>query len=205
MEIISKILGFPFLVYFCLFLLLAICGAISAYVYHLRKETKPRDKAIAFSAFMLLPVLIIVTIITVTCATKLASPWSIMVKSPNELIEIERITPDDQSNEEINKGDIIILYKYGCPDCGAIYSDLEHYLDENGATNIKYINANTEKGRELYNEYQIQWVPTAIYIYQTDGHSTNGQTVRLDEVSNGQTVLDTENLDILINAQKNGN
>lgn len=64
--------------------------------------------------------------------------------------------PDDTT------GSIIIVYKFDCNECKAIYKDLKTTLKDNN--NVYWIASTTELGKEIVEEYGITDVPSGIYV-----------------------------------------
>lgn len=61
-------------------------------------------------------------------------------------------------------GDIIILTKYGCPDCAAIKDDLFSYINKNDVKNVTFVSSQSAYGEKLVKHLSVQKVPCAIYV-----------------------------------------
>lgn len=81
-----------------------------------------------------------------------------------QIIETNSNTPKTQSLPDKKNGTIVILYKYGCEDCEAIYSKLEKTLDELEAKDVYYIASSTPDGKKMVEDGNIEFVPTAVYL-----------------------------------------
>lgn len=118
-----------------------------------------------------------------------------------EMAKTNQTTPhNDYSTPKA--GDIVVLYKFGCPDCEAIYTSANQaFTDEN--IHIKWVSAETSVGRQLCDKYNITWVPTGVYFRHTPlGNGADIVQEQIDTVQNKQTILNQKNVETLINAYK---
>ena len=79
--------------------------------------------------------------------------WKTM--SLGEVIAANEKTPVSQTLPNDRNGDIVILYKYDCPDCEAIYDRLNDAIRDTGAKDVYFIASSSETGRELIKEGDI--------------------------------------------------
>lgn len=129
--------------------------------------------------------------------------WKTM--SLGEVITANDKTPVSQTLPSDRNGDIIILYKYDCPDCEAIYDQLDDAIGDTGAKDVHFIASSSETGRELIEESNIQTVPTGIYLRHEALNNGAAITHIPLAISNGnETVLDTAALKRLVLLQSNG-
>ena len=106
-------------------------------------------------------------------------------------------------NKDELKGCIIIYYKFGCPDCEDIYTDLKNAL--NGHDKIYWVSTESTQGKELLKEYPVSDVPTGVYIRKNSYSSALKFTKKcLYTKTDGKTVLDTKGLNRLFELQKEG-
>ena len=107
-------------------------------------------------------------------------------------------TPDDLS------GAIIILYKFGCPDCEGIYPELKTELQ--GRNNVYFVPSGSKLGQKLIKTSGILEVPTGVYIRRkplANGAAQNNMilyTVNKD----GKPVLNKNALEHLLWLQEKG-
>ena len=114
-------------------------------------------------------------------------------------------TPVSQTLPSDRNGDIVILYKYNCPDCEAIYSQLDDAIRDTGAKDVHFIASSSETGRELIKEGDIPTAPTGIYLRHEALNNGSAITHIPLAMSNGnETVLDTAALKRLVLLQSNG-
>lgn len=71
---------------------------------------------------------------------------------------VESVLPDNLD------GGIIIYYRFGCPDCDAVYSDLSKQLENKN--NVYWVSTESEQGKTLLKAYPVNVVPSGIYIYR---------------------------------------
>lgn len=65
-------------------------------------------------------------------------------------------TPDNLS------GAIVILYKFGCPHCEAVYPGMMKKLE--GKKNVYFVPSDSKLGQKLVKQGKISQVPTGVYI-----------------------------------------
>lgn len=69
-------------------------------------------------------------------------------------------------SQKINKqdlsGSIIIYYRYGCPDCEAVFNSLEASLQD--ISDIYWVATRQKRGKQLLKEYPVTEVPSAVLI-----------------------------------------
>lgn len=114
-------------------------------------------------------------------------------KSENvaEIIRINNETPVNQTLPEERNGAIVILYRYGCPDCEAIYDDLQEAIDELGLKNVYYVASSSEYGQELVEEGDIRYVPTGVYLrHESLANGASITHIALASENGNETVLD---------------
>lgn len=129
--------------------------------------------------------------------------WKTM--SLGEVITANDKTPVSQTLPSDRNGDIVILYKYNCPDCEAIYDQLDDAIKNTGAKDVHFIASSSETGRELIKEGDIPTAPTGIYLRHEALNNGSAMTHIPLAASNGnETVLDTAALKRLVLLQSNG-
>ena len=62
-------------------------------------------------------------------------------------------------------GCIIVYYKFGCPDCEAIYNEVKETVDND--KKIYWVSSRSKKGKQLIKEHKITEVPTGVYVSST--------------------------------------
>lgn len=101
-------------------------------------------------------------------------------------------------------GAIVILYKFGCPDCEAIYPALKEKLQ--GNDNIYFVPSDSELGKKLIQDGHVQQVPTGVYIRKQPlaNGATQNNIVLYTADKNGKSVLNEKALDHLMLLQEQG-
>lgn len=115
-------------------------------------------------------------------------------KSENvaEIIRINNETPVSQTLPKERNGAIVILYRYGCPDCEAIYDDLHKTIDELGLKDVYYVASSSKYGQELVEEGDIRYVPTGVYLrHEALANGASVTHIQLASENGNETVLDT--------------
>ena len=102
-------------------------------------------------------------------------------------------TPKEDTLPKDLSGSIVIFYRFGCPDCEAIYPELNERLSE--VPDVYYVLSRSKQGEKLRESYPISSVPTAMYFSANKEHC---YTYELDKQKDGTTVLNTENLERLL-------
>lgn len=129
--------------------------------------------------------------------------WKAM--SLGEVIAANGKTPISQTLPSERNGSIVILYKYDCPDCEAIYGQLNDAIRDTDAKDVHFIASSSETGRELIEEGDIPTAPTGIYLRHEALNNGSAMTHIPLATSNGnETVLDTAALKRLVLLQSNG-
>lgn len=114
-------------------------------------------------------------------------------KSENvaEIIRINNETPVSQTLPKERNGAIVILYRYGCPDCEAIYDDLRESIDELDLKDVYYVASSSEYGQELVKEGDIRYVPTGVYLrHEALANGASITHIALASENGNETVLD---------------
>lgn len=129
--------------------------------------------------------------------------WKTM--SLGEVITANGKTPVSQTLPSDRNGDIVILYKYNCPDCEAIYGQLNDAIRDTGAKDVHFVASSSEAGRELIKEGDIPTVPTGIYLrHEALDNGAAITHIPLAASNGNETVLDTAALRRLVLLQNNG-
>lgn len=112
-------------------------------------------------------------------------------KNVAEIIRINNETPVSQTLPEERNGAIVILYRYGCTDCEAIYDDLREAIDELNLKDVYYMASSSEYGQELVEEGDIRYVPTGVYLrHEALANGASVTHIPLASEDGNETVLD---------------
>lgn len=115
-----------------------------------------------------------------------------------QLTPVASKTPDNLS------GSIIILYKFGCPDCEGIYPELKKKIE--GKDNIYFVPSGSKLGQKLVKDGKIEQVPTGVYIRKKAlANSAAQNNIVLYTIDkNEKPILNEKALDRLLLLQKQG-
>lgn len=124
--------------------------------------------------------------------------------SARSVIASNMYTPFEDKLPNDLTGSVIIYYKYGCPDCEAVYPALSKRLSD--TNNVYWISTEGDQGKLLLQLYPVDEVPSGIYIRNKDYNQsityTSKQLYTTDET--GNVVLDEDALDRLLYLQSEG-
>lgn len=149
-------------------LILIAIGILGLFTY--AKIPKLKDKK-RLCIRICICIIAIGLVITATFLTIYAVASNHGMDNPNitisETIDGIKHTPKkDNKLPDDTKGSIIILYKFDCDDCKAIYNDLSNALKDN--QNIYWIPSTSKLGKKLTEEFTVTEVPTGLYMRHND-------------------------------------
>lgn len=124
--------------------------------------------------------------------------------SMNEIKNIASVTPKASELPDNLKGSIVILYKFGCPSCEAIYKDLNEKIKDKNR--VYFVPSGSKEGKILVKNGNITEVPTGVYVRQkslANGAKQNN-ILLYNEDRNGKPLLNEKGLDRLFLLQKQG-
>lgn len=120
----------------------------------------------------------------------------------SEVIDGIKHTPKENNKlPDDTKGSIIILYKFDCDDCKAIYNDLSDALKDN--ENIYWISSTSKQGKKLTEEFTVSEVPTGLYMRYND-YNGSIKAVKYELAAtdnNNTTILNETSLNRLLYLQ----
>lgn len=99
---------------------------------------------------------------------------------------VESQIPDDLSNK------LVIYYRFDCPNCHAVYDKLEKATQD---YDVIWISTRSKNGKELRKTYPVEYVPTGIAFNSEKQY----MSFVLYKSENGKIILDSDNLDLLLN------
>lgn len=126
-----------------------------------------------------------------------STPVISVIKS-NMYTPFEDELPDDLT------GAIVIYYKYGCPDCEAVYPALSKRLSN--TNNVYWISTEGDQGKLLLQLYPVDEVPSGIYIRNKNYNQSIPYTAKQLYTTNetGNVILNEDALDRLLYLQTEG-
>ena len=116
-----------------------------------------------------------------------------------KVITSTQLSPEEDTvpDETKRDGSVLLYYKFGCPDCEAVYEALKEKTKDN--ENIYWISTRSKNGKTWKEIHDIQEVPSGVYL-KSDGTFTTLLLYTKD--SDGNTILDEHNLNILLTLQQ---
>lgn len=118
----------------------------------------------------------------------------------SDLSRINRRTPVESALPPDTDGALIVYYRYGCPDCEAVYDELKSKLDARG-TPYYWVSTRSDQGRALLDEYVVDDVPSVLYIYPNGRGHAIASLHETDPVT-GRTVIPPDVFDYLDDIEK---
>lgn len=79
-------------------------------------------------------------------------------------------SPEEDTLPTDIHGKIIIYFRFGCPDCSAVYPELSNRLSE--LTDVYWISSRSPQGKELLKTYPVEEVPSILYVKYDNTYST---------------------------------
>jgi hypothetical protein len=121
-----------------------------------------------------------------------------------QITETASRTPAASKTPDNLSGAIVILYKFGCPDCEGIYPELKTELQ--GRNNVYFVPSGSKLGKKLIKTSGILEVPTGVYIRRkplANGAAQNNMILYTVN-KNGKPVLNKNALEHLLWLQEKG-
>ena len=108
----------------------------------------------------------------------------------------------DQSDElpEDLSGKVLIIFKYGCPDCEATYGNIYDDLVASGCE-YYFVSSRSEIGMQLVTKYYVTEVPSGVYVSTGSGHNIGFMTESLYTYVDGIPVYWKNHMETLLNEE----
>lgn len=107
-------------------------------------------------------------------------------------------SPLDQSEsfnpDEEHKNAIVVLYRFTCPDCEAVYEQFKAQLDSL-PYDTYWISSRSKNGRALLEQYGVSEVPT-ILAFDANGRVSVAKAYTYDDA--GNAILDQSAMDVVL-------
>ena len=183
--------------------IILLAGILAIYFY---KKKKIKPIAILFAAVSILSAAMLITIAGMMFIGQNHGMYTKDITVPELIKGITNSPKEDELPEDIT-GAVILYYRFGCPDCEAIYPDLKSKIDESGNNrNIYWVSTKSEQGLALLEQYPVAEVPTGIYIRVDDyngGLSYTQKPLHTTDAE-GNTILDEAAINRLLFLQEDG-
>ena len=139
-----------------------------------RKDGHARNVAlVAFAAVFMLAAVAYVAFCAYAYATALSHGMDPdePAASPTEALEVSETTPvadDVEDSVSAVQGKVLYLYKFGCPDCEAVYPQMSADLEAVGAE-VLNVPSTSPLGVMLCERYRIDEVPALVAVGPAGG------------------------------------
>jgi uncharacterized C2H2 Zn-finger protein len=117
------------------------------------------------------------------------------IKWEQALKALQNTPVEDNIKGKDLKNSIILYYKFGCPDCDAVFALEKNYFKNN---KVYWVSTRSKQGKKLLEKYSVQEVPSGVYI---DSNGA-GTALILYYSENGESKFDTNNADVLSQLQQ---
>lgn len=180
--------------------------ALLIYTTNCRDNASMRKVSTALTIMTLLPICLLLSVYAhITPATSKGLQYIEWKKLTIEQIEKKaKLTPTASKTPEDLAGAIVILYKFNCSDCEAIYPALTEKLQ--GKNNIYFVPSGSKLGKKLIKNGNVKEVPTGVYIRKQPlaNGATQNNIMLYTADKNNKPVLNEKALDHLILLQEQG-
>ena len=113
------------------------------------------------------------------------------IQKQTELSHVQSQLPKD---ENAFYGSIIMYYKFGCPDCGAIKKEWDAQTPDD--PNIYWVSTRSEEGKKLIQKYTANEVPSGIYVHKNGTYTVH---ILYKKDRDGKPVFNQGEFDALMN------
>lgn len=180
---------------------------ITAIIYYKKKNITPDTKRLSKK------LLYVFAIITLFQATQIH--YTANTFKPNEkifntlsLFKILQLNSKSIKTKEpnsIEKGQLIVIVKYGCKDCSSVKKDMLKYIKDQNIKDIYFVSNESNIGKELITKANISQLPTLIYVRNNsvakDIDLNHTIVYTIDD--KGKTVFDEPAFSRMLNRQLN--
>lgn len=188
-------------------LLFIVLTIITAIIYYKKKNITPNTKKLSKK------LLYVFAIITLFKATQIH--YTANTFKPNEkifntlsLFKILQLNSKSIKTKEpnsIEKGQLIVIVKYGCKDCSAVKKDMLKYIKDQNIKDIYFVSNESKIGKELITKANISQLPTLVYVRNNsiakDIDLNHTIVYTIDD--KGKTVFDEPAFSRMLNRQLN--
>ena len=187
-------------------LIISVIAFVTCSAILLFKKTIPKPTKIALY-IMADSSLIILILFMITCVIAINHGFTKGTLKNNvsigKMLTSIRESPSESELPDNLNGCIIIYYKFGCPDCEAVYDELKDKLSDK--PNVYWASSRSKQGKKLLEKYPVEKVPTGIYIYKNPEQNATDfvQKQLYEKDENNNTILQEDNLNRLLELKSN--
>lgn len=188
-------------------LLFIVLTIITATIYYKKKNITPNTKKLSKK------LLYVFAIITLFQATQIH--YTANTFKPNEkifntlslfkLLQLNSKSIKTKEPNSIEKGQLIVIVKYGCKDCNTVKKDMLKYIKDQNIKDIYFVSNESKIGKELITKANISQLPTLVYVRNNsiakDIDLNHTIVYTIDD--KGKTVFDEPAFSRMLNRQLN--
>lgn len=122
-----------------------------------------------------------------------------------QIIQLNKKSIETKEPKAIEKGQLIVIVKYGCKDCSAIKNKMLKYIKDQNIKDIYFVSNESKIGKELITKANISQLPTLVYVRNNsiakDIDLNHTIVYTIDD--KGKTVFDEPAFSRMLNRQLN--
>ena len=180
---------------------------ITAIIYYKKKNVTPDAKRLSKK---LLYVFAIITLFQATQIHYTANTFKPNEKIFNTLslfkiLQLNNKSIKTKEPNSIEKGQLIVIVKYGCKDCSAVKKDMLKYIKDQNVKDIYFVSNESKIGKELITKANISQLPTLVYVRNNSiaKDIDLNHTILYTINNEGKTVFDEPAFSRMLNRQLN--
>lgn len=122
-----------------------------------------------------------------------------------QILQLNNKSIKTKEPSSIEKGQLIVIVKYGCKDCSTIKNEMLKYIKDQNIKDIYFVSNESKIGKELITKANISQLPTLVYVRNNsiakdiDLNHTIVYTIN----NEGKTVFDEAAFSRMLNRQLN--
>lgn len=122
-----------------------------------------------------------------------------------QILQLNSKSIKTKEPNSIEKGQLIVIVKYGCKDCSTVKKDMLKYIKDQNIKDIYFVSNESKIGKELITKANISQLPTLVYVRNNsiakDIDLNHTIVYTIDD--KGKTVFDEPAFSRMLNRQLN--
>lgn len=122
-----------------------------------------------------------------------------------QILQLNNKSIKTKEPDKIEKGQLIVIVKYGCKDCSAVKTEMLKYIKDQNIKDIYFVSNESKIGKELITKANISQLPTLVYVRNNsiakDIDLNHTIVYTIDD--KGKTVFDEPAFSRMLNRQLN--
>lgn len=122
-----------------------------------------------------------------------------------QILQLNSKSIETREPDKIEKGQLIVVVKYGCKDCSAVKKDMLKYIKDQNIKDIYFVSNESTIGKEIIAKANISQLPTLVYVRNNsiakDIDLNHAIVYTIDD--KGKTVFDEPAFSRMLNRQLN--